>query len=129
MKTLILEKIPEQFRPIVISELKKLGYNWRNNANVTDVFECVSIDTEGNMLHSSVVKDWYYENYNYYGNNITVYSISQFNEFLIAAKTLFKKTLQIGDYEVKNISKDGFYVGCQFVSWVIFDKIAAKRPE
>ena len=37
--------------------------------------------------------------------------------------------IKIGSYEVKNFTKEGFYVGCQFVSWEVFDKIAEKRPK
>ena len=37
--------------------------------------------------------------------------------------------IKIGTYEVKNIDKEGFNVGCQRVSWETFDKIGAKRPK
>jgi hypothetical protein len=38
-------------------------------------------------------------------------------------ETLFPKPITIGQHEVKNFSVDGFYVGCQHISWETFDKI------
>lgn len=51
------------------------------------------------------------------------------DEFFANMDDLLSKSLMIGNYEVKNFTEKGFYVGCQFVSWDMFDKIAAMRSK
>lgn len=40
-----------------------------------------------------------------------------------------RTTVYVGSYEVKNITKRGFNVGCQEVTWEVVEKIMALRPK